>query len=542
MLDQYQLIDRIGVGGMAEVWRATMRGAEGFERPIAIKRILPHYATDADFVAMFVDEAKIAVRLSHPNVVQIFDLGRVGDEWFIAMEYVHGKDVRAVCDAEAARGQRLPLEVACHIVLKMCEALHHAHFLDANPFDPSGTRQIIHRDVSPQNVLVSYEGEVKVADFGLAKAVGRAGHTQAGTIKGKLAYMSPEQLRGMTLDQRSDVFAVGIVLWELLSGDRLFLGANDRDTITKAFACKVPSLVATDPSLDPELERIVKKALAEDREQRYQTAEELREELESFVYGAELHLSGASLAAYMRALFADPAPARRRDQRAVTAQLQVPTHAEAFEDLDELVDEDLLESEPAPRPRSEKPVGTTPAEASSLDPEYVDALDQSLRHVLAQEELVERSSLSAPRMPSPAPASLFDDEDDFGNATLLGDVAMFRELAAAREAVPAAEEPDDEAFGNVTLALDDRTLALSGVPPELLLARRRAAEAENAEREPAEDLVITRMVRPNARDLAASRPIAPPEAGSATVPREARAPYDGFGEDDETTTGIGRRR
>ncbi len=540
MLDQYQLLDRIGVGGMAEVWRATMRGAEGFERPVAIKRILPHFATDADFVAMFVDEAKIAVRLSHPNVVQIFDLGRVGDEWFIAMEYVHGKDLRAVCDAEAARGQRVPLEVACHAVLKMCEALHHAHFLDANPLDPSGARQIIHRDVSPQNVLLSYEGEVKVADFGLAKAVGRAGHTQAGTIKGKLAYMSPEQLRGLTLDQRSDVFAVGIVLWELLSGDRLFLGANDRDTITKAFACHVPSLVALDPSLDPELERIVRTALAQDRDQRYPTAEALREDLESFVYGADLHLSAGSLAAYMRALFADPAPERRRDPRAVTAQLQVPGPAvEAFEDLDELEDDDLLESEPAPRPRSEAPVGTSPPEVAALDAEYVDALDQSLRHVLAQDEVAAESSLAAPRMPSPAAVGLFDD-DDFGNATLLGDAAMFRELAAAHRASRADEELDDGSFE--ALALDDRTLALGGPPPELLRARREAAEGLRAERQPAEELVITRMVRPNARDLASSRGTAPSETGSATVPREARAPYDGFGEDDETTTGIGRRR
>src|SRR5690606_307627 len=201
--------ERIGVGGMAEVFKAKTFGAEGFERLVAIKRILAHLVEDEDFVNMFIDEAKIAVRLQHPNIVGIHDLGRAGGTLYIAMEYVPGRDVRAIYDFEQERGGATPIGVACHIVMKMCEALHHAHFATGPRGEPL---QVIHRDVSPQNVLISFDGEVKVADFGLAKARGRMVQTQAGVVKGKLAYMSPEQLRGDDIDHRVDVFGLGIVL------------------------------------------------------------------------------------------------------------------------------------------------------------------------------------------------------------------------------------------------------------------------------------------------------------------------------------------
>jgi serine/threonine protein kinase len=275
----YILLERIGMGGMAEVFRAASRGVEGFERPVAIKRILPNLAADEEFVKMFVDEAKIAVQLQHPNIVEIFDLAREGDELFIAMEYVHGKDLRAILDKvqgpDGRRG-RIPVEIAVHVTARVCDALQHAHFAHS----PSGQRLgIIHRDISPQNVIVSYDGEVKVTDFGLAKAAGRAVQTQAGVVKGKLAYMSPEQLRGQAIDQRSDVYGVGILLWEMLTGVRLFLGKNDQETLRRVYNAQVPTPRSVRPELHPELEAIVLRALARDVADRYASAEEMQEEL-----------------------------------------------------------------------------------------------------------------------------------------------------------------------------------------------------------------------------------------------------------------------
>ena len=296
----YVLLERLGVGGMAEVFFATAKGAEGFERPVAIKRILRNLSDDVDFVQMFVDEAKIAVQLQHPNIVQVLDLGIVDGEYFIAMEFVHGKDLRAIQDAVHQAGQRMPLKVAVHVALRVCEGLHHAHFATGPQGMPLG---VVHRDVTPQNVLVSYDGEVKVADFGLAKAAGRATQTRSGVVKGKLAYMAPEAFRGLALDLRSDVYSVGILLWEMLTGDRLFLGRNDAETVRKAQAGVVPSLVGFDPAIPPELDAIVQRALARDRDDRYLTAEALHDDLEAFVYSAQQYMTTSALATWLRRQF-----------------------------------------------------------------------------------------------------------------------------------------------------------------------------------------------------------------------------------------------
>ncbi|MDQ3031291.1 MAG: serine/threonine protein kinase [Myxococcota bacterium] len=297
---RYVLLERIGMGGMAEVFRATSRGAEGFERPIAIKRILPHLSEDQDFIKMFVDEAKIAVQLQHPNIVQIFDLGRDDREYFIAMEYVHGKDLRALLDRVEKSGQRIPISVAVHLGMKICEALHHAHFATGHA---GQLLAVVHRDVTPQNILLSYDGEVKVTDFGLAKAAGRATQTQSGVVKGKLAYMAPEGFAGIPVDHRSDVFGVGILLWEMLAGMRLFLGRTDLETVENAQAARVPSLRSIDPTIPAEIDAIVLRALARDRDHRHQTAEELHDELEGFAYGHQEFLTSSALAGWLRDLF-----------------------------------------------------------------------------------------------------------------------------------------------------------------------------------------------------------------------------------------------
>ena len=218
---KYYLLERINVGGMAEVFKAKAFGVEGFERLVAVKRILPNIAEDEEFITMFIDEAKIAVQLQHANIAQIFDLGKVEDSYFIALEYVYGKDLRAIFDHLRKVSDRMPTAQVCYVMMQVCEGLDYAH----NKRDAQGRDlNLVHRDVSPQNVLVGYEGEIKLVDFGIAKAAGKASKTQAGILKGKFGYMSPEQVRGLPVDRRSDVFAVGICLYELLTGERLFVG------------------------------------------------------------------------------------------------------------------------------------------------------------------------------------------------------------------------------------------------------------------------------------------------------------------------------
>ena len=260
---KYYLLERINVGGMAEVFKAKATGVEGFERIVAVKRILPSIAEDEEFITMFIDEAKIAVQLTHANIAQIFDLGKVDDSYFIALEYVHGKDLRAIFNRARARGEQLPVPMACYVIMKLCEGLDYAH----NKRDAGGQfLNLVHRDVSPQNILVSYEGEVKIIDFGIAKAAGKAGRTQAGILKGKFGYMSPEQVQGFEIDRRSDVFGVGICLYELLTGERLFVGESDFATLEKVRNVDIMPPSTYNRRIPEELEQIVLKALARDRE------------------------------------------------------------------------------------------------------------------------------------------------------------------------------------------------------------------------------------------------------------------------------------
>jgi serine/threonine protein kinase len=307
---KYYLLDRINVGGMAEVFKAKAFGVEGFERLLAVKRILPNIAEDEEFITMFIDEAKIAVQLNHANICQIFDLGKVDDSYFIALEFVHGKDLRAIFDRCKQRpgapgvtdgSQAMPIPQACFITMKCCEGLDYAH----NKRDAQGRElHLVHRDVSPQNVLISYEGEVKLIDFGIAKAAGKASKTQQGILKGKFGYMSPEQVRGLPLDRRSDVFSLGIVLYELLTGERLFVGESDFSTLEKVRNVEILPPSTYNRRISDELERIVMKALAKDVEDRYQNAIDLHDDLQAYMYSAGEFYSRKDLAAWMKKVFA----------------------------------------------------------------------------------------------------------------------------------------------------------------------------------------------------------------------------------------------
>ncbi len=297
---KYFLLERINVGGMAEVFRAKAFGVEGFERLVAVKRILPNIAEDKEFIRMFIEEAKLSVQLNHANIAQIFDLGVVDGSYYIALEHVHGRDLRGIFDRCRTVGEAMPVAQACFIVMKTCEGLDYAH----NKRDQSGRElSLVHRDVSPQNVLVSFEGEVKIIDFGIAKAAGKGSKTQAGILKGKFGYMSPEQVRGLPVDRRSDVFSAGIVLYELLTGERLFVGESDFSTLEKVRNVEILPPSTYNRRIPDELERIVLKALAKDTEDRYQNAIDLHDELQAFVYTAGEFYSRKDLAGWMKKTF-----------------------------------------------------------------------------------------------------------------------------------------------------------------------------------------------------------------------------------------------
>ena len=228
---QYEILERIASGGMAELYKAKRTGVEGFQKIVAIKKILPHLADDEAFVTMFADEAKLAAQLNHPNIIHIYDLGKIqAGGYFIAMEYVDGRDLQTIQQSGRALGIPLPVPLAVYVASKVASALDYAH----RRRDAEGHElNIVHRDVSPQNILISYEGDIKLCDFGIAKAASKASKTQSGALKGKIQYMSPEQAWGKPIDRRSDLFSLGVVLHELLTGERLFGGDTDINVLEK---------------------------------------------------------------------------------------------------------------------------------------------------------------------------------------------------------------------------------------------------------------------------------------------------------------------
>jgi serine/threonine protein kinase len=286
---------------MAEVYTAKSFGIEGFEKIIAIKRILPTMAEDEDFIRMFIDEAKIAGHLTHANIVPIYELGKIGESHYIAMEYVWGKDLLQIMNRFRRMRKHMPPVMAAWIASKMCEGLDFAHRKRDRHGNPLN---IVHRDVSPQNVLVSYEGQVKLIDFGIAKAAARNTKTQAGVLKGKFGYMSPEQVRGIGVDHRSDIFAVGTCLHEMLTGERLFVGESDFSTLEKVRNAEVVPPSTMVPDVPKELEQIVLKALAREVEDRWQSAGEMHEALQMFIAKEKPPFGTSKLAAWMRTAFA----------------------------------------------------------------------------------------------------------------------------------------------------------------------------------------------------------------------------------------------
>ncbi len=298
---KYLLLERISVGGMAEVFKAKTFGVGGFEKVVAVKRILPSLADDAEFIEMFVDEAKICGQLQHANIGQVYELGRVDETHFIAMEFVWGRDLLQVGNRLRKHKQLIDPRLAALMAAEACDGLDYAH----RKKDQSGRwLQIIHRDISPQNLLVSFDGEVKIVDFGIAKAALRSSKTQAGVLKGKFGYMSPEQVRGLPIDRRSDIFALGIILWELLTNEKLFTGETDFETLERVKNGAIPPPSSKNPRVGKTLDAIVNKALARGVEDRYAWASEMREALLHHVHEGEGAISAKHLAGFMRELYA----------------------------------------------------------------------------------------------------------------------------------------------------------------------------------------------------------------------------------------------
>ena len=304
MQARYTIQERLGGGGQAEVFKGFAESIQGFRKPVAIKRVLPNLTSNDKFVAMFLDEARLSLNLQHANVVQVFDISRAADgTYFLVMEFVDGLDLKALIERNVARGRRLDVAHVIYIINECCKGLHYAHTLEHR--ETGAPLNIVHRDVSPPNIMISQNGEVKVVDFGLAKANDQLEITDPGVVKGKFAYLSPEAALGQVVDARTDVFALGILLWELLTGRRLFYADTPYQTVELVRAARIPSISAQNPAVEPELEGIVRKALARDPAFRYQTAADLGDDLAHYQFERSLKVTARDIATLVRETRAD---------------------------------------------------------------------------------------------------------------------------------------------------------------------------------------------------------------------------------------------
>lgn len=338
---KYRLLRKIATGGMGQVFLAQEH-AEGLERLVVLKLLLPHLAEDEDFLGMFLEEARLVSRLSHPHIIHILEVSRVNGRPCLAMEYVQGEDLRQVERRARLRGRPLPLGLVLRIIADVAAGLDHVHKATDSQGQPL---RLVHRDVSPQNVLVGFDGGVKIIDFGVAKAAGSTQRTASGVLKGKYPYMSPEQAHGLPVEARSDQFSLGIILWELLTGRRLFKGETDLMTLHLVRECQVPPPSQLAKGLPPELDALVLRALAPKPEERYPDCGALRLALEELLLQYQLPSSSAHLSAWLQELYAD-----RLTREADPAR------------LDELAEnEDLHALMPLPDPRQ----GITPVRPGS---------------------------------------------------------------------------------------------------------------------------------------------------------------------------------
>ena len=306
----YYLMDKVAIGGMAEIWRGKAVGLEGFERTVALKLILPSYTQNAEFNSMFIDEARIASSMNHSNIVRITNFGVIDGRYYHEEEFIDGRSVRQILQKCRDNEKLLPIDSACYIISEVCKGLHYAH----TKHDPvtNEALNIIHRDMSPQNIMVSFEGEVKIVDWGIAKAKGKIEETRAGVLKGKFGYMSPEQSEGEELDARSDIFSLGIVFYEAITGERLFVSDNEINTLKKIREGNIPLPSKVNPAIDRELEAIILKTLARPRIERYQSCYDVHEDIVKYLHKKFPAYNSLKLSKFIRELFSSEILADRK--------------------------------------------------------------------------------------------------------------------------------------------------------------------------------------------------------------------------------------
>ncbi|MEX1368751.1 MAG: protein kinase [Nannocystaceae bacterium] len=336
MSERYRPLFKLDSGGMAEVYVAEAESMAGFKKKVAIKRILPNLLKDERFVRMFLDEARLSLHLSHANIVSVFDIGKSSSTYFIVMEYVEGVNLKAILQDLTRKGATFPVHLTVWVLNEVLKGLDYAH----NLRDPDSGRTIgiVHRDISPPNILVSWNGEVKLTDFGLAKASTQLETTDPGVVKGKFSYLSPEAASGLEVDSRADLFAVGILAYELLTGRRLFLGESDYQTVQLVRGAEIPSISEQNPEVTPELERIIRKALAQDPAQRYQQASEFADDMLGFLFSRSLKVSARDLTELLDPLRKRQKP--RQEQKPDDSNLILKLIEDEFADIRSLDDEE----------------------------------------------------------------------------------------------------------------------------------------------------------------------------------------------------------
>ena len=433
---KYQILERIATGGMAEIYKAKLEGIGGFQRTFAIKRILPNLSQNSEYIAMLVDEAKVAGLLSHANIVQILDLGQVDNIWYIAMEYVHGRDLGAVLRRARHKGLTLPVPHTVFVTIELLKGLEYAHQRQVMRGGRPVALNIIHRDVSPPNILLSFQGECKLTDFGIARASLKVMETVAGVVKGRFDYMSPEQAAAVKdLDQRSDLFAVGVVLYEMLTGHHPFRTDSEIGTVEKVRTGEYVPVSQRNAEVPFSLETIVDRALQVDREDRYPTATAFKEALDKFFHDAGFIFTHATLASYVKGLFPEASG----------------------------------KSSAVPQPRRQTPPAdpdTEVDEVTLMDPESpTKPVARPKRNLVAFTEPEEDSTAIRK---NPMFGTDFADDDD--QVTLIRRVPSLEDDTLIRDQAPMWEEheSDQETVIRKGLVLDDELSEPHGEDPTVL--------------------------------------------------------------------------
>jgi TonB family protein len=369
---QYVIEEHIATGGMADVYKARMMGMEGFQKTVAIKRILGNLTDSDEFVRMFIDEAKLAAQLNHNNIIHIYDLGKVDRSHYIAMEYIEGHDLRSILEKCHQRDVKMPIEIALYITNLLASALDYAH--KKHDFD-NRALGLVHRDVSPQNVLISFDGDIKLCDFGIAKAASKASQTRAGALKGKLQYMSPEQAWGKDIDHRSDIFSLGLVLFEMLTNEKVFSGTSELSVLEQVRDPIITAPSMKNPDVDSEVDRIIFLALNAERDERYQSAEDLKRDIEKVMAKKGWSADRAKLVAFLESLDSGRKAEPVADD-ATSAPSSEPSPPAA---------------PPPPTPPVEPPLEISPGSEPEEMPEVLLAEDDALEEILSPPTPASRS-------------------------------------------------------------------------------------------------------------------------------------------------------